>query len=315
MNKLFIGIVDYVNYFQIILTMFELKQVTDNVYYIESPAKIGLVKINDQDVVLIDTGNDKDAGRKVRKILDEKKWNLKAIYNTHSHADHVGGNNYLQNQTHCHIYIPEVEADFTRHPILEPSFVYGGYPSKELRHKFIMAKESNAEELTPKNLPKGWSTIPIPGHYFNMVAYRTVDNIIFLADCLIGKEILDKYKITFVYDVKSYLSTLEMIKTLKADLFIPSHAEPTKDITELAQINIDQTLKIANDILTICNEPNTFESIQKKLFDMYQLKLTIDQSLPCGCTIRSYLSWLVDEKKLDRYVDDNLILYRVTQKS
>lgn len=290
--------------------MFELKQVTNNVYYIQSPAKIGLVKINDNDVVLIDSGDDKDTGRKVRKILDEKKWNLKAIYNTHSHADHVGGNQYLQNQTHCKVYIPEIEADFARHPILEPSFVYGGFPSKDLRHKFVMAKESDAEELTTKDLPEGWSTIPLPGHYFNMVGYRTVDNIVFLADCLVGKEILDKYKISYIYDVKTYLNTLEMVKTLKADLFIPAHAEPTKDITELAQINIDQTMKIVNDILNICNEPNCFDIILKKLFDLYGLKLTIDQSLVCGNTIRSFLSYLVNEKKIERFANDNLILYK-----
>lgn len=30
-------------------------------------------------------------------------------------------------------------SDFTRHPILEPSFLYGGYPCEDLRHKFLLA--------------------------------------------------------------------------------------------------------------------------------------------------------------------------------
>lgn len=51
--------------------MFELIQVSEQSYYIESPAKIGLVKLNDKEVCLIDSGNDKDAGRKVRQILDK----------------------------------------------------------------------------------------------------------------------------------------------------------------------------------------------------------------------------------------------------
>ena len=50
--------------------MFELVQITENCYYIQSPAKIGLVKLNGQDVCLIDSGNDKDAGRKIRQHLD-----------------------------------------------------------------------------------------------------------------------------------------------------------------------------------------------------------------------------------------------------
>ena len=78
--------------------MYELIQVSERNYYIQSPAKIGLIRLNDHDVCLIDSGNDKDAGRKVRQILDANKWHLTAIYNTHSNADHIGGNQYLQKQ-------------------------------------------------------------------------------------------------------------------------------------------------------------------------------------------------------------------------
>ena len=76
--------------------MYELIQVSEKSYYIQSPAKIGLVKLGEKEVCLIDSGNDKEAGRKVRKLLDENGWSLKAIYNTHSNADHIGGNKYLQ---------------------------------------------------------------------------------------------------------------------------------------------------------------------------------------------------------------------------
>ena len=110
--------------------MYELNQVSGNSYYIQSPAKIGLVRLNDTDVCLIDSGNDKEAGRKVRQLLDQNGWRLTAIYNTHSNADHIGGNQYLQNQTGCKVYAPGIECDFTRHPVLEPSFLYGGYPPK-----------------------------------------------------------------------------------------------------------------------------------------------------------------------------------------
>ena len=120
--------------------MYELIQVSERSYYIQSPAKIGLVKLEGQDVCLIDSGSDKDAGRKVRQILDANGWRLTAIYNTHSNADHIGGNKYLQGQTGCRIYAPGIEWAFTRYPVLEPSFLYGGYPCRELRHKFLMAQ-------------------------------------------------------------------------------------------------------------------------------------------------------------------------------
>ena len=124
--------------------MYELIQVSGSSYYVQSPAKIGLVRLNDTDVCLIDSGSDKDAGRKARQILDKNDWRLTAIFNTHSHADHIGGNRYLQSQTGCRVYAPGAECAFTRHTVLEPSLLYGGCPPKELRHKFLMAQESAA---------------------------------------------------------------------------------------------------------------------------------------------------------------------------
>ena len=112
------------------MLMYELEQAGANTYYINCPAKIG-VYLDGVDAYLIDSGSDKDAGRKIRQIFDKNGWNLKAVFNTHSNADHIGGNKYLQGQTDCKIYARGIERDFTEHPILEPSFLYGGYPCKE----------------------------------------------------------------------------------------------------------------------------------------------------------------------------------------
>ena len=175
--------------------MYELMQLTDRSYYLQSPAKIGLYKLTDTDVCLIDSGNDKDAGRKVRQLLDANGWHLTAIYNTHSNADHIGGNKYLQAQTGCKIYAPGIECAFTRHPLLEPSFLYGGYPCKELRHKFLLAQESDAQPLTREVLPPGFEIIELPGHVFSRVGFRTPDDVVYLADCLSGKDTLEKHPI------------------------------------------------------------------------------------------------------------------------
>ena len=39
-------------------------------------------------------------------------------------------------------------------------FLYGGYPYKGLRHKFLMAQERDAQELTKEYLPEGFAIIP-----------------------------------------------------------------------------------------------------------------------------------------------------------
>lgn len=290
--------------------MYELIQISEQSYYIQSPAKIGLVKLNEQDVCLIDSGNDKDAGRKVRQLLAANGWRLTAIYNTHSNADHIGGNKYLQGQTGCKVYVPGIDCAFTRHPVLEPSFLYGGYPCKELRHKFLMAQESDAQELTQECLPKGFETIPLPGHFFDMVGFRTTDDVVYLADCLSSRETLDKYQIGFLYDVAAYLKTLEMVKSLQAKMFIPAHAAASENVTALAQYNIDKVLEIADKIISICQEPLCFETILQKLFTDYGLTMNFEQYVLVGSTVRSYLAWLKDTGRLGSLFENNMLLWQ-----
>lgn len=283
--------------------MYELRTAGENSYYIQSPAKIGIIKLDSNSVCLIDSGSDKDAGRKVKQILEENNWNLTAIYNTHSHADHVGGNQYLQNKFNCKVYAPDIECDFINHTFLEPAFLYGGFAPKDLKHKFLLAKESRALKLTENDLPDGISIISLPGHFFNMVGYKTYDDVIYLADCLSSEETLEKYQISFIYDVAEYINTLNMVKNLSAKLFVPAHAEPTDNIKSLAQINIDKVFEIAEKIISLCKCSSTFEKLLQSLFNHYGLNMNFEQYALVGSTVRSYLSWLKDIGQL------NIIFY------
>lgn len=292
--------------------MYELHQVGGNSFYIQAPAKIGIVRLNETDVCLIDSGNDKNTGRKVRQILDENGWSLTAIYNTHSNADHIGGNRYLQQQTGCRIYARGIECDFTNHPILEPSFLYGGFPCKDLRHKFLLAQESIAEPMD--TLPDGLEMIELKGHFFDMAGFRTSDDVVYLADCLSSRETLEKYRISFIYDVGEYLKTLEKVKTMQAKMFVPAHAEATENIAPLAQANIDKVLETADKILDICGTPHTFENLLQRLFTEYGLQMNFEQYALVGSTVRSYLSWLKDAGRIDVQFTDNEMLWQKENK-
>ena len=290
--------------------MYELHQATESCYYIQSPAKIGLIRLDGNDVCLIDSGTDREAGRKVRQILDANGWRLRAIYNTHSNADHIGGNKYLQTQTGCDIFAPGIDRDFTVHPLLEPSFLYGAFPPKSLRHKFLMAQESEADLLTPEALPTGISFLPLPGHFFDMVGYKSADGAVYLADCLSSRETLEKYQITFVYDVAAYLQTLEMVKLLEAKAFIPAHAEMTEQIAPLAQLNIDKVHEIADRIRVICTVPTTFESVLQQLFAAFELTMNFEQYVLVGSTVRSYLAWLSDIEQAEYCFENGQMLWK-----
>ena len=152
--------------------------------------------------------------------------------------------------------------------------------------------------------------IPLPGHFFDMVGFRTPDDVVYLADCLSSRETLDKYQIGFIYDIAAYLKTLEMAKTLQARMFVPAHAAASEEIADLAQYNIDKVMEISDRILNICSQPLSFESILKKLFDEYSLDMTFEQYVLVVSTVRSYLAWLKDTGRLNSLFDKNMLLWQ-----
>ena len=173
-----------------------------------------------------------------------------------------------------------------------------------------MAQESDASPLTKESLPEGFEILPLPGHFFDMVGYRTPDNVVYLADCLSSRQTLDKYQLTFLYDVAAYLNTLEMVKTLNARMFVPAHAEATEDIAPLAQYNIDKVLSIGDRLVSMCSRPISFEMLLQKVFSEYGLTMNFEQYVLIGSTVRSYLAWLKDSGRLDAVFEDNLLLWK-----
>lgn len=158
-------------------------------------------------------------------------------------------------------------------------------------------------------MPADFEVIDLQGHFFDMVGYRTPDNIVFLADCLSSREILDKYQLGFIYDVEAYLNTLEKVKQMQAKLFIPSHAAATENIAELAQYNMNKVYEVAGHILDLCAAPVNFEVILQKVFADYKLAMSFEQYVLIGSTVRSYLSWLKDNGKLRAAFDNNMLLW------
>ncbi len=287
----------------------ELVKVGAKTYYLKNATNIGIYKINDNDVYIIDSGNDKDAGKKILKIISEEGLQIKGIINTHSNADHIGGNKVIQDRTNCTILAKGIEKVIGEFPILEPSFLYGGYPFKDLRNKFLMAKESTILNIE-ENLPEGLEYFPLKGHFFDMIGIKTSDDVYFLADSLFSKETITKYHLFFIYDVREYLNTLDFLSTLKGKFYIPSHMEATNDISEVIELNRNKIYEIANEIYKACALEKTFEEILKYIFDKYNLVMNANQYVLVGSTVKSYLSYLNEENKLTYEFKDNKMVWK-----
>ncbi len=294
------------------MTLLNLQRIAANTYLIPSPTNIGVYIQNDQ-AILIDSGNDKESGRQILKLLNERNWKIKLIINTHSNADHIGGNAFIQSKTDCRIAATQIEAAFIQDPILEPSFLFGGFPYSRFTNKFLMAKPSKVTDIIPssgKILDTNLEAISLPGHFFDMIGIKTPDNIIFLADSLFSEEIINKYYLFFLYDIQAHLQTLQKLKTINADTFIPSHCIPTSSIKKLIDINESKVTEIISTVFSFCERSVAFNEILSRVCKKYKIDLNANQYVLVSSTIKSYLSFLCEEGKLDMFFSEGDIFWK-----
>lgn len=289
--------------------MYELIQAGENTWYFDCPVKIG-VWVDRGEAYLIDSGGDKDAAKKALKVITGQGWTLKGVINTHSHADHIGGNQHLQKTTGCPIFASDGEADFIRHPVLEPSLLYGGCPHHDLRHKFLMAQPSSVTPVNDPSFPQKLTVLSLPGHSPDMISVRTPDDVVFLGDCVSSAATLEKYGVTYLYDVADFLNTLDQVEGLHAALFVPAHAEAVRDVVPLARLNREKTLKIADTLVDLLKESLSFDTLLQRVFQRFGLTMTLQQHALIGSTVRSYLSWLKDTGRIEYLIEDETLLWR-----
>lgn len=286
----------------------ELHKLRGNTYYIDGSTNIGLYILNKQnDVALIDTGFAK-VGPQIYEILKENHFNLKYIINTHCHADHIGANKYLMNLTGAQMITSQIERAFARDDKLDIGFLYGGYPL-DVFDTPLMHIDEQKDILHLSKLPEGIESFRLPGHHYDMVGFKTSDNVYFVADSIGNKDTIYSQHILLIYDVEGYLESLHKLEGLNGEIVVPSHSEVTTNIVPLCKINEQKISEIINVIIQLVSKPSTLESIVKGIFDHYKIRISYNKFLLITSTIRSYLAYLCHKGIIETKFEDNYLYY------
>lgn len=305
--------------------------ISDCIYYISGPTNIGIIEEQLSDtksnLYMIDSGCNTEDGKRIfteiTEYFSQKDITIKAIINTHSHADHCGANNYIQQKTNCEIWITENEQGSLINPFLQPIISWGGNPLPEINSSYYVAEKTvpnkiinTNEKLTLLNGIK-ISFINLPGHYFEMIGILCENDnkkILFASDGIFGRKNIGKYWIPFLYDVKEFKNSLDTISSLNADFCIPGHGEPTSQIEETVELNKIAIISNEQCILEALKyKEQTQEDILKYVADKNEINLHIAQYMLIGCTIKAYLTFLYNEGKISYHIKENKMYWFKTE--
>lgn len=291
-----------------------LKMITEKTGYFEGPVAVGVHYASPGRVILIDSGSDDSAARKMAGHFEKEGTVIAAIVNTHSHADHCGGNAHLQKRTGCPVYACGIEASLIMDPVLEPMYLYGGGPLKALQNKFLQAEPTAGVirtapgrlviEETPLEL------IDLAGHSPAMVGVRTPDDVVFLGDGLIGIETAARHKLLYHFNLGGMFTALQRIETLEANAFVLAHGGLCTEIGATVDDNRSRLQEVNDRILRLLREPMGREALLEGLLAEYGLTPPLPLYYLNLGIVSSHLAWLVQEAWVEAFMAEPGVRYR-----
>lgn len=289
----------------------ELKQIGPKTFCIEHDTNIGIHFTDDGRMYLIDTGSKGD-GEKIDEILSREGWVPSCIINTHTHIDHIGGNEFLMRKYGIPAYCTDYDMAFAHYSELEAAYMNGGYPAEKLRTIFAHPGMIGFRSLE-KETPDGIDWTYLPGHSFGMIGIRTSDDIWFLGDSYLSRSFLKQYTFGFIYNVEAYIDTLKKLKEFKGALFVPSHGIIETDIVPTLEQNLRSVTEMCGMICETCREYRGQDEILQQMYERLRMHARPAQHALLSSTVKSYLTYLQDRSKLECRFVDNIMKWRTQE--
>lgn len=289
----------------------ELKQIGPKTFCIEHDTNIGIHFIDDGRMYLIDTGSKGD-GEKIDEILSREGWVPSCIINTHTHIDHIGGNEFLMRKYGIPAYCTDYDMAFAHYSELEAAYMNGGYPAEKLRTIFAHPGMIGFRSIE-KETPDGIDWTYLPGHSFGMIGIRTSDDVWFLGDSYLSRSFLKQYTFGFIYNVEAYIDTLKKLKEFKGALFVPSHGIIETDTVPTLEQNLRSVTEMCGMICETCREYRGQDEILQQMYERLRMHARPAQHALLSSTVKSYLTYLQDRNKLECRFVDNIMKWRTQE--
>ncbi|HVL23124.1 MAG TPA: MBL fold metallo-hydrolase [Thermomicrobiales bacterium] len=275
-----------------------VQQLTERVYVVPGGTNVGIVRTDDDGVLLIDTGlNDTTARKVLRAVRDEFNAEVRAILTTHGHADHFGANAFVVARTNARVYAPDIDETVLRHPIMQPVFLYGGAdPLDTLRGRFLLAEagpvdavlEPGEQEIEGVEM----HVVSLAGHSMNQLGF-VVDGVFFCADVVFPQSALEKYRIPYLYGLTEHLDALDYAATIDCRIAVPGHGPLEESLADPVRRNHEVIDRVVTALLGLLTEPMSTDRICAELFAALDVPVLDDQGYYLlRPTVAAYLSHL-----------------------
>lgn len=271
-------------------------------------------KINETDIILLDTGYMKDHREKLAEFFTANRLQVKGILCSHAHIDHVGNAQFFKEKYGAIVAMAQEEANIV-HSTLGLKIFYSTYPlSKVEEHYGHMVVQTDlpisSQETSVTLCGVTFELLHTPGHSIGHMVITTPDKVSYLGDALISEDVMASAKMPYAYLLKEDLASKVSLYTLKSDWYVLAHKGVYPDIRDLITDNIYFYRQRAEEVLRLVTEKMTQEDILKAAAKTMGFRVgSINKYLVVERMLRSYLDYLVETGKLILTLDAGFLKY------
>lgn len=291
--------------------------VNERVGYISGATTTGVVKLDENRAVLIDSALNKDSAKKIDRILASEGLVPALVINTHSHADHFGGNSYFLQKHNVRVGAPKGELSIFLFPQWEPFYLYGGAPPEEMLVPFLMAEPTEVHfPLLPgkfKFEAAEFEVIDLGGHSPFQVGVL-VDGYLFAADALFFEDVWQKHRFVYFADVDKAVQSLKNILKLRLEGIVLAHTGFFANVEQVVKFNLDQIQLFADTILSYFKQSalSIDELLEQMILEFKPDINSFPSYFLARQTVISYLTFLLRRGILKGEVTAGRLLFKRT---
>lgn len=208
----------------------EMLHVLGNTYAaVGSTALLPIYKLNERDIVLIDTGYAKLDRAGLVNLLDGSGLVPKYVLCSHAHFDHTGNVRYLQERYGAKAILSLIEAGISVNPdSYRANYValtYGKSRELFLEECFTADRVLRETDTSLELDGRTFGILPLPGHSAGHLGFVTPDGAAYVGDCLISQCEIDGAKLPTSMFIARDLESKAYLKTTDYPVYILAHKE------------------------------------------------------------------------------------------
>lgn len=292
-----------------------LELVKSNTYCIVTGySRLPVYKLDEKNIIMIDSGLPRE-WEGIESCLDKEKLFVKAVITSHYHPDHIGNHLKLRRKYGAKLYLSPFAAAAKADPMNMLGSMAGITTYRQVKNHFgeVFAPDFFLDWNAPSIEVEGavFQILQLPGHCAEHMGFITPDNVGYVADTVLSKNIIEHLRSTFTTCVELDLQSKEKLTELTCDKYIVAHNAVCDSIRELALQNRDHMLARLELLEDIASDYMSLDTLVAQFLEVTNNQL--DSVRKVAGTRRNVIplvDYLMDTGRFTARVKDGFVQYK-----